>query len=220
LDWTLAITRNRDALSRIVAVLFAMISAATASNLKGATSLTLPRHLYSAIMCVLRPAESALRRLITIAAQGMRIKPGAHSSLSGIGTSSSSKTPAFCLFDPLKSDAAEGDATTASLIHFDSFANSASQQHDTEKLDEPVNATHLFARLRALRHALKTIPSQARRLARWKLKRDAKLKAGRPTRVTTLRPGQPPGWRQRKVHEIDTILRECHGLVRDMMNST
>ncbi len=220
MDWNLAITRNRDALSRIVAALFAMISAATASSQQGATSFTLPRQIYAAISAVLRPAESALRRLITIAAQSILVKPRAPRSLSGISTSSSGKTPAFCLFEPLKPDAAEDDATTASLIHFDDFANRASPQHDAEKSDESVNAAHLFARLRALRHALSAIPSQARRLARWKLKRDATLKAGRPTRVTTLRPGLPPGWRQRKVHEIDTILRECHGLVRDMMNST
>ncbi|MGL4490443.1 MAG: hypothetical protein ACRCU5_13475 [Rhizobiaceae bacterium] len=228
MDWTLAITRNRDALSRIVAALFAMISAATASTPQGATSFTLPRHIYAAILGVLRSAESALRRLITIAANSRKFSGGLLNSANRPDSNPpfwqgfsklSPNHPRFRLFDPLKQSDDEED-NGQSMDSFDSFSDyEASITQSTER-DEPVNADHLFARLRALRHALKTIPSQARRLARWQLKREAALKTGQPTRVTTLRPGPPPGWRQRPVHEVDTVLRECHRLVRDLMNST
>jgi hypothetical protein len=28
-----------------------------------------------------------------------------------------------------------------------------------------------------------------------------------------MRPGLPPGWRERGKHEVDTVLKECHRLV-------
>ena len=67
--------------------------------------------------------------------------------------------------------------------------------------------------------ALDTIPHQARRLIRWQAKRDAALKAFRPTRLSPMRPGLPPGWRERRLHEVDDILRECHGLANDLLNA-
>ena len=55
---------NREALKRIVAGLVAMASLAGGAS-------TLPRHLYRAILRLLRPAESAARRLIIAAARGI-----------------------------------------------------------------------------------------------------------------------------------------------------
>tara|TARA_R110002020_G_scaffold87061_19_gene215062 strand:- start:1450 stop:2220 length:771 start_codon:yes stop_codon:yes gene_type:complete len=66
MDWNLAIERNNLALRRIVASLFAL-----AGLTGGAVPSTLPRHLYCAALTVLRPAESALRRLIIIAARDL-----------------------------------------------------------------------------------------------------------------------------------------------------
>ncbi|MGL4490677.1 MAG: hypothetical protein ACRCU5_14660 [Rhizobiaceae bacterium] len=222
MDWTLAITRNRDALRRIVAVLFAMISATTATGHKadGKAPFFLPRHVYSAILAVLRPAESALRRLIAIAAKDLAPKPQPLRplpTLSALATAGSS--PRFRLFDPLKEPQNE-DESAASMLTFEHGFNDEVSGLHHQQPDEPVNATLLFARLRALRHALNSIPRQASRFARWTLKRDAALKAGRPTRISIMRMGLPPGWRQRPIHEIDTVLRECHRLARDKMNST
>jgi hypothetical protein len=56
-------------------------------------------------------------------------------------------------------------------------------------------------------------------LKRWEAKRAAALKASKPTRMSPIRPGLPPGWRERKVHGIDTVLRECHGLANDLLNA-
>ena len=60
--------------------------------------------------------------------------------------------------------------------------------------------------------------SQARRLIRRQARRDAALKAFRPTRMSPMRPGLPPGWRDRRLHEVDDILRECHGVANDLLN--
>ena len=68
-DWDLAIERNSEALKGIVAALFAML------GLEGeATVSRIPRSLHSAVLHVLRPAESAMRRLIIIAARGLVVK--------------------------------------------------------------------------------------------------------------------------------------------------
>ena len=40
------------------------------------------------------------------------------------------------------------------------------------------------------------------------------LKDGKPVRLSLMRPGLPPGWRERGKHEVDTVLKECHQLVR------
>jgi hypothetical protein len=50
---------------------------------------------------------------------------------------------------------------------------------------------------------------QAIRLARWRIRREKipSLKFKSP-----LRPGRPPGHRQKKTHEVDKLLTECHWL--------
>ncbi len=64
INWDKAIARNRDALLRIVEVLFAMAGLA-----EGEIAATLPRHLRNHILRILRPAEAAVRRLVIIAAR-------------------------------------------------------------------------------------------------------------------------------------------------------
>jgi hypothetical protein len=126
---------------------------------------------------------------------------------------------AFKLFDPLKS------------FDHEDFWDEAQRQHDHalrpldpasgfQILDStPINATHLGQRLNALMRALDHLPRQARRLIRWQAKRDAALKAHRSTRLSPMRHGLPPGWRERKIHEIDEVLKECHGLANDLLNT-
>jgi hypothetical protein len=96
--------------------------------------------------------------------------------------------------------------------------------------DDPVNAARLALRLEALASALDDLPGQARRFARWRARRaDAasaqdrsraaagahNKKSGgahRVRRVWPLRPGRPPGWRQRPDHEVHEVLNVVHGL--------
>jgi hypothetical protein len=229
LDWDTAIRRNRDQLKDIVAALF------LATKMRvGCSLFTLPRSTLAMIMLVLRPAESAVRRLIMIAAHGLSISPGVRLDWRGlpppcgegwVGGRERSQTPkntrAFKLFDPLKSFDPESIWDNEPVWESGYGLTASPGTAPDAALDHtPVDATHIGQRLNALMRALDTIPHQARRLARWQAKRDAALKASKPTRLSPMRPGLPPGWRERKVHEIDAVLRECHGLANDLLNST
>jgi len=78
MDWNMAIERNRDALKRILAALVAMAGLADAdpgfpSRVRGGG--TLPRYLHTAVLRLLRPAESAVRRLVIVAARSVVVAP-------------------------------------------------------------------------------------------------------------------------------------------------
>ena len=68
MDWNAAIEKNRGALKRILAALVAMAGLAGGGD-------TLPRHLHTAVLRLLRPAESAVRRLVIVAARGVVVAP-------------------------------------------------------------------------------------------------------------------------------------------------
>ena len=104
MDWARAIDINRTALTRIVAALIAMVGLSAAARL--------PRAVHRAALRLLRPAESAVRRLIVIAARGVVVKPAALRpmpaglALAGHGGARAS----FQLFDPRKRFVASGPA--------------------------------------------------------------------------------------------------------------
>ena len=94
---------------------------------------------------------------------------------------------------------------------------------------DPVDATRLGLRLAALASALDDLPRQAKRFAHWRARRDAIIaqernhnasaQAGhlphvrrRSHRNWPLRPGRPPGWRQKPEHEVHEVLKDLHGL--------
>jgi hypothetical protein len=79
--------------------------------------------------------------------------------------------------------------------------------------DGTVSAIRLCRRIFAAKAALKDIPRQARRFARW---RDKPKDERRPRRASPFRLGWPPGWRIRPTHEVDEILKDCHWLVRNL----
>ncbi|TCD14236.1 hypothetical protein [Oricola cellulosilytica] len=70
MDWEGAIAQNRADLERIVAALFAL-----AGLIGMKTVATLPRSVHDQILLVLRPAESAVRRLIVTAARHVLFQP-------------------------------------------------------------------------------------------------------------------------------------------------
>lgn len=70
MDVNVAIERNREALRRILAMLVAMAGAAFPTHACGG-AVTMPRHLRLAVLRLLRPAESAARRLIVALAKGI-----------------------------------------------------------------------------------------------------------------------------------------------------
>ena len=95
MDWAEATARYCEALKRIVALMVAMAGAVAApavsprqgdhgehggggvrpSGDRAPTGVTLPRHLYRAVLGILRPAEAAARRLIVVAARGLVVPP-------------------------------------------------------------------------------------------------------------------------------------------------
>jgi hypothetical protein len=268
MDWPLAISRNRDALLRIVAALFALVGLnegtgsppavyrLRAGQKSGKMLGLLPRAVYRAVLSVLRPAESAVRRLIIIAAHGLVVAPHIVRPLlqkiaSGAGAA---RVPAFRLIEPLKRFAPIADDTASEEALRESIWDDNTDDEDMEDMDDwqseghvhslprisvpglydpaftaPVapladgliNAQHLGRRLVALKRALNNLSREARRLARWQSKRSlvlAQQSNGKPIRLSAHRPGRPPGFRLKRAHEVDTILRECHLLMFDRMN--
>ncbi len=80
--------------------------------------------------------------------------------------------------------------------------------------DDTVDARHLIRRMFAVKDALEDLPRHAMRYATW---RDKPYEERHPQRVSAMRPGRPPGFRKRPIHEVDGILNECHWLARNAM---
>ncbi len=80
--------------------------------------------------------------------------------------------------------------------------------------DGLVTAARLARRLQALKTALDDLPRQARRMARWRVRRE---NMKNPKFKSPLRPGPPPGHRKRRVHEVDEVLADCHWLAWEAM---
>jgi len=226
MDWDLAIKRNSEALKGIVASLFAML------GLGEATVSRLPRSLHSAVLRLLRPTESAVRRLVVIAARGLVVKLKAAAwrpmakPAGPIGKRGGQSPPSFQLFDQRKNfkarrrgrrvipriyvfgndDAWGNYPTVASLWAARRPMALAAPAPPSDGL---VNTFRLSRRLQSLKLALEDLPRQAKRLARWRARREAMPS---PKFKSPLRPGPPPGRRKKAIHPIDEILTECHWL--------
>ncbi len=225
MDWDLVIKRKSEALNAVVAGLFAML------EISGeATVSRLPRAVYCAVLRVLRPTESAVRRLIVIAARGLVVKlapsrpmPKGHTITKGAGI----RPPAFQLCDTRKDlpELREPRVKYAKHPPRILFLGPVSRIDDLwsrpvavppPPSDGMVSAARLNRRLQALKAALDDLPRQAKRLARWRQRREA---MPGPVFKSPLRPGPAPGRRKRHIHEIDDILADCHWLAWDAMRT-
>ncbi len=213
MDWDLAIKRNSEALRGIIETLFAMLGLSS-----DATVAWIPQPLHRAVLRVLWPAESAVRRLVVVAARGLVVKPLQSRPMPKgyiIGKGGTSR-PSFQLFDPRKNfgelrQRRVGYTKNPPGIHvfpYDTL-RPAPPPPAPPPPDGLVNAQRLARRLQALKLALDDLPRQARRLARLRLKREniPTLKFKSP-----LRSGRPPGHRRKPTHEIDEVLSNCHWL--------
>jgi hypothetical protein len=217
MDWELAIKRNSEALIGIVAELFAMLG--LAGTEMGAR---IPQDLHRAVLRLLRPAESAVRRLIVIAARGIVVKlaPSRPMPAGKVIGKGGNARPSFQLFDPRKNfnrPRRRAFSRIVPRIHvfgYDPrvvalFPAPPPVVEPPPPPDGLVDASRLSRRLQALKLALDDLPRQAKRLARWRLRRE---KAIDPKFRSPLRPGRPPGHRRKPTHEVDEVLIECHGL--------
>ena len=218
MDWPMIIERNRERLLAVLAPLFAVLGF-------DPRRAALPRHMYRALLITLRPAESAVRRLIIIAARGLVVKlrcRAARAFPAGLSIhTDAERTHAFCLIDPLKRFAPEGfewaqeweKQQVMPRISVPGLIDPVFEDRFIPMRDDPVDCAALRRRLRALREALDNLPRHARRLARWKMKRDLARRADvkpKPGRLSPFRPGFAPGYHRNERHEVDVILGDCH----------
>ena len=173
MDWDLAIKRNSEALNAIVAALFAMLGLAG-----GATVARIPQPLHRAVLLVLRPAESAVRRLIVIAARGLVVKivpsrPMPKGQI--IGKGDGSRLPSFQLYDTrkdfpeLRQKRVKYAKHPPRILFFgdDSRLDSLWPAPEPTAAPAPqpdglVNGERISRRLQALKLALDDLPGQAR----------------------------------------------------------
>jgi hypothetical protein len=221
MDWDLAIKRNSEALRGIIQVLFALL------GLDGTDAASrIPHRLHRAVLRVLRPAESAVRRLIVVAARGLVVKVAPSRpmpKIQRIGKASGPSRPAFKLCDkriffPELSNPRVKYTKNPPRIHVFPYDTLVPRPRPAVVPPPPpdglINAKRLARRLEALKSALEDLPRQARRMARWRVRREA---AKAPKFTSPLRPGQPPGHRRKPSHEIDDVLTECHWLAWEVM---
>ena len=255
LDWDFAIEKHREALKRILATLVAMAglgnwqsaigSGKSGSAADGPTDcllptadrrLLLPRHIHSALLALLRPAEAAARRLVIIAARGLvvarrnaRPKAGAPRGAGMLATSPKTVPRALSLplSDPLprwERRVSHAGVPRISVPGFTTPFPIAERREPSP--DDPIDSARFFLRLQALADVLDDLPRHARRFARWRATRAGAREAG-PTRfrrIWPLRPGWPPGHRSRRsrrsAHEVHEILGDLHGLAFWALNDT
>jgi hypothetical protein len=213
IDWDKAIARNRDALLRIVAALFAMSGLG-----EGDSVATLPRHLRNHLLRILRPAEAAVRRLVIIAARRLVVvvKPRRPTTTTtSTTTGNPAAVPALPLIDSLKRFEIRPRRRRAKSFPRISVIGVSEPRPIPDDWfpspDDLLDAASLGRRLISLKRALDDLDGHAKRFARWRARRDI----GRTGRFHPMRPGRPPGYRKRVFHDVDEILRECHALAHD-----
>ncbi len=228
--WDAAVVQNAQALALVAADILALLHV-----YGGMDAVALPRSVHATILRVLRPAESALRRLIVIAARDLLVEPlPQQANTEPLESRTSLRQPAtrqpatrqpatrmsFQLVDPRKRFNARRVIYTTLTPRISFIAPNApysplfsQPQARLERSSSPlasdrhISARRIALRLRALTVALDDIPRQAKRLVRWRRKRETLQP---PRFFLPLRPGNPPGHRARPQHEIDDILAECH----------
>jgi hypothetical protein len=225
-DWDGAVKHNSEALKGIIAALLAML------GLDGdVTAERIPHPLYRAVLRILRPAESAVRRLIIIAARGLAVKVVPSRPMPKgqvISKGNGSRLPSFQLYDTRKDFPELHQRRVKYAKHPPRilFFGDDSRIDDLWPAPPPaaapapptsdglINAKRLSRRLQILKLALDDLPRQAKRMARWRMRREA---MPGPVFKSPLRPGPPPGRRKRHIHPIDEVLADCHGLAWEAM---
>ena len=189
MDWNLAIEKNRQALKRFLVTLVAMIEVGA-----GDQQAKLPRHVHRLVLRLLRPAESAARRLIMLAARGLVVallpsriakpKPKSIFVRNGVGTGivlASGRRPDWSppralslpLFDPLKRRGVRRYLKKRDMPRISFFDRPRDPDPPAPSPDDLLDAGRLHRRLEAIASALDDLPRQATRLARWQLRRGA-----------------------------------------------
>ena len=204
MNWQHVFEINRTALLGLVAVMLGMLP-------EGGV---IARAAKRRVLEILLPSEACLRRLIVVLTRNMdvpvvvpRAAPG-----QGIprGDADAERVPAFGLFDPRRLVGVEHKRRSRGpeprIGFFDEWAQQP--RKPAPKDDDEFATASLRRRIASMQRALDDLPRQARRLMRIIARR--RLAGNRKTKV--MRPGRPPGHRQRGKREVDTLLMELNDL--------
>ena len=223
MDIPAAIDLNKTLLARIIAGLFTLLGGGT-----GPARISV--ELHRSVVRVLRPAESAVRRLIVVLVTitGVKALPPRAQSRSVppalARTGDAKKRQSFPLFDPLqrfwrtrpkpKAPAALPRIISLTEEGLRRLRESLDAPAVPDKKTEDISPINLLRRLEAVIGALEDLPHQAKRLARALARRQKfpHLKLRMP-----VRPGRAPGFRVKPRLEIDHVLRECDWLARNAL---
>ncbi len=236
MDWEVAIERNRADLIRAVTWLFTWAKIDIGGSVE-----TLPRLKWLTILFVLRPAESALRRIIFVAAIVYavtapilkdRVALSARAKQNSTGERRLGPLP-FKLIDPRKRfdlhpdkpKYARGPGPRVTDFWsddpvFDRSDLYAYQNRSKPTPDDDISAAWLCARMNSVIAALEDIPAQALRLVTLQARMQRRFeRTGKPN-LSPMRPGSPPGYRRRHRHEVDEVLYECQQIALRAMRET
>ena len=230
MNWNLALQHNQQILLRNVAWLFTWLKLEVGESVE-----TMPRLNRLTVLFVLRPSEAAYRRVLLVAV----LVRGVVAPLMAIRTVRSGNTkpkrrdegpvrtsvPSFKLTDsrkyfdlyPDRPKYAKGPGPRITVFGsddqiFDRSDLYAYQNRRKPSREDDVSATSICRRMNALMAALEDMEGQTLRMAKLqaRIARQPSQVGKFPLRV--MRPGLPPGFRQRKKHEVDDVLVECHRL--------
>jgi hypothetical protein len=235
MNWDRAARINQTALNRIVAALVALLGFQ-----EGCALGRIPLPLYRRALRMLVKTESAVRRLIVIAARALVVPPAAPRAIAKEHPRESSREPngvkgkrsrngrkAFRLFDKrqrlvfVDEDRIRGTRRKGPRIWGIEEHSPRSiflSQFPSPQSDGKADAERLGRRLAILKAALENLPHQAKRMARWRARQMAKAQT-RPAITYPMRPGPPPGHRKRPREDIDHVLIECHALAWDALRA-
>ena len=232
MNWDQAIESNQARLLVVVMRLIAELGLAGDDAVE-----RLSRPVYQYALRQLRKAESAVRRLIYVAARNIVLEPeearpskprqkrSGKPKAEGEARPRKPRRPLFNLFDRMKRFGrrfrtkkirrAEPNIYSLEAFLRRPHASAAAAPVEQDAVDDGmVDTRTLIRRCIALTEALADIPGQAMRLARWQARPKEER---RPKRWSPLRSGRPPGYRERPKHEIDEILKDCDWLARNVM---
>ena len=233
MDWNLAIQHNQTTLLRNVAWLFTWLRLEVGDSVE-----TMPRVQRLTILFVLRPSESAYRRVLYFAmlVRGVvapllkkRATPPVppkrqrggekRAPVAALSFKLLDQRKPFDLY-PDKPKYASGPGPFVTDLWSDDpiYDRSALYAHQ-ERMNRPApspddeeSVKALCLRMNALMAALNDLDGQVLRMAKLhaRIAQQPRQVGKFPLRV--MRPGLPPGTRQRQKHEVDAVLAECHRL--------
>jgi len=232
MDWTLAIEHNHKVLLRNVAWLFTWLGLEVGGSVE-----TMPRLKRLTVLFVLRPSESAFRRvlLVLMFVRGVvapllkkRATPSEPLTRKTAGEKRARSALPFKLLDqrkpfdlyPDKPKYVSGPGPwITDLWSNDPIYDRAALYAHQEQMNRPEpspddeeNAIALCLRMNALMAALNDLDGQVLRMAKLHARIEQQPRQVEKLPLRVMRPGLPPGTRQRQKHEIDEVLAECHTL--------